>query len=99
MKEAYTSIIENKSLYNVFEVQIQLPGIEERAISRCHFNIVKKTLNARAGSIFKLFHDKFIGHYSKHLSVVFRTALQAKTESSKHKTFIKQEKEEEHECT
>ena len=42
MKETYTSIIENKSLYNMFEVQIQLPGIEERAISRCHFNIVKK---------------------------------------------------------
>ena len=65
MKEASRSILGNKSLYSSFKIMITLPGIGERAISRCHFNIVQKTLNARAGSVFKLFHDKFIGHLQK----------------------------------
>ena len=51
MKEASRSILGNKSLYSSFKIMITLPGIGERAISRCHFNIVQKTLNVHAGSI------------------------------------------------
>ena len=89
MKEASTNILENKSLYSCFKSLITLPGIGEEAISRCHFNIVKKTLNARAGVVFKLFHDKFIGHYSKMVNMAFRTTLQASAKSTKQKDLIK----------
>ena len=92
MKEAASEILGNRSLYGKFKkAMVKLPGIGETEISRCHFNIVKKTLNARAGSVFKWYHDRLIGHYSKKLNVEFRKVLQVKAKSNKHKSVKKKE--------
>ena len=55
------------------------------------FQYSKKTLNARAGSVFKWYHDRLIGHYSKKLNVEFRKVLQVKAKSNKHKSVKKKE--------
>ena len=56
--------------------------------------LVLKTMNARAGTIFKQFHDHFIGHYSKTLNVEFRKSLQVTAKKFKHSTDPKKEEEE-----
>ena len=63
--------------------------IEEIHLKKMHHDITKKALNAKAGSVFEIFVEKFVGHYSKKGSqVTFWSELQVKTQG------VKKEKKE-----
>ena len=74
------TMVINISVCNTFkEVVVVLPSIEEKVVSRCHLQIVLKTVNA-CTSLFWI-HDGFIGNYSKMIDVGFRKSLQATTKT------------------
>ena len=66
MLEAKRIINGEKRLYGCFkESFFSQPVKYDKVVSRCHAEVVIKTINARAGNIFATFQDLFVGHYSK----------------------------------
>ena len=62
--DAVEIISNNPSLHKFFrEALTLLPAVEEKVVSRCHLELVLKAIHSRAGQVFKLFHERFIGHY------------------------------------
>ena len=72
-----------------------LPGIRENTVRKYYDEILNNPINVRAGTIFKQFHDLFIGHYSKTLNVEFRKYLQCASKKAKHSTDATNEEYEE----
>ena len=92
MLEARRSTMNNATLYKKFKHLFStLPNFREDILTRCHKELVLKSIKARVGTVFKLFHDHFIGHYSKRLNVEFRKILQITAKNSKQKEKIKLE--------
>ena len=88
--------LSNAGFYVLFKkATTLLPGIAEETLRKCHSEILNKTINARAGTIFKQFHDLFIGHYSKTLNVEFRKYLQCASKKAKHSADATNEEYEE----
>ena len=55
-------------------------------IRRCETEVILKVIHARAGTIFHIFIERFIGHYSNKINVEFRkkfTSDRKKTEQGK----------------
>ena len=68
ISEATNSINSNKNLYALIQTALLVqPEIDEEVIRRCYLEVVEKVINASASTVFKLFHELFIGHYSKNL--------------------------------
>ena len=84
--DAVKVISKNPSLNKFFrEALVGIPKVKEVVISTCHYELVLKAIHSRAGQVFKIFHEKFIGHYSKKINVAFRNALQCKAKDTKNK--------------
>ena len=95
MADAKNKILGNTVSYKLFkEATVVIPGIEETIVRQVHVKLVLKTMNARAGTIFKQFHNHFIGHYSKTLNVEFRKSLQVTAKTFKHSTDHKKEEDD-----
>ena len=61
MADAKNNILGNTVVYKLFkEATAVIPGIEETIVRQVHVKLVLKTMNVRAGTIFKQFHDHFI---------------------------------------
>ena len=87
ISEAKNSITSNKNLYALFQRALLVqPEIDEEVIRRCYLEVVEKVINASAGTVFKLFHELFIGHYSKKINVEFRKNLQVQAKMEKTRT-------------
>ena len=96
MKDARKKLLSNAGIYVLFKKETTLlPGIAEETLRKCHSELLNKTINARAGTIFKQFHDLFIGHYSKTLNVEFRKYLQCASKKAKHSSDATNEEYEE----
>ena len=90
--DAVKVISTNPSLNKFFrEALVGIPVVEEVVISKCHYELVLKAIHSRAGQVFKVFHETFIGHYSKRINVAFRNALQCKAKETKNKDRVKTE--------
>ena len=90
---AKNSILGNETLFESFKNSFsKLPDVGDTVIARCHREVVLKIIKARAGTVFKLFHERYLGHYSKRLTVEFRKSLQCAAKSNKQKTEPKLEK-------
>ena len=96
ISEAKNSITSNKNLYALFQRALLVqPEIDEEVIRRCYLEVVEKVINASAGTVFKLFHELFIGHYSKKINVEFRKNLQVQAKTRKNKDRVKKKEEDE----
>ena len=68
-----------------------IPAHDDKIVSRCFYEVVIKEINARAGSVFKLFHELYVGHYSNKINVEFRKILQVQAKNKHQKDTIKKE--------
>ena len=88
MKEVVKIITNDKSLLQLFrEALPKITAINKGVIRRCHTEFILKVIHARAGTIFHIFIERFIGHYSNKIHVEFRKNLQViekKTEQGKN---------------
>ena len=97
MGDAKNNIQGNVGLYKLFKkVTVAIPDMEETIVRLVHVKLVLKMMNARAGTIFKQFHDHFIGNYSKPFNVEFRKSLQVTTKKFKHSTDPKKKRKRTH---
>ena len=66
MENCYVGLLGNITLFQKFENACKnIKGVTEELMRKCHSAIVRKTINARSGLVFELFHEKYLGHYSK----------------------------------
>ena len=95
MSEAKRLLVGDETLLGFFkEALFPKAVVDDKVVSRTHTEIVIKTINARAGSIFETFQDLFVGHYSKKVNVELRKTLQVQSKSKHQKTVVKIEKDE-----
>ena len=66
MLDARSAIVDNKSIFTHFQQSASsLPNVTNEILARCHKAVILKAMKARAKTVFKQFHENFIGHYSK----------------------------------
>ena len=93
MKEAVTTITNSKTLYAMFKEALPtIPALDEKVVRRCYTEVTLKAIHARAGTIFKQFFDRFIGHYSDKINIEFRKTLQVTEKNKQQKGKVKKEK-------
>ena len=86
MIAARNSILGNSTLFDSFKTSFsEVPEVGDTVIVRCHRKVVLKIIKARAGTVFKLFHERYLGHYSKRLTIEFKKGLHCAAKSNKHK--------------
>ena len=99
MKDAFTNITRNKHLFALFnEALPTMPAKNEKVVRRCYTEVTVKAMHARAGTIFKLFFERYIGHYSDKINVEFRKTLQVTEKNKLQKSKVKTEKENQEEA-
>ena len=82
MLEAKKNIVSSKSFFSLFEeALLALPAVDERVVSMYFKVVVVKIINAQAGTVFKVFHELFIGYYLNKINVEFRKILQVQTKN------------------
>ena len=90
MKEAVKSITNNKSLLQLFREALPIiSATNEGVIRRCETEVILKVIHARAGTIFHIFIEQFIGHYSNKINVEFRKNLQVTEKNKQNKAKVK----------
>ena len=93
MKEAVKIVSNSFGIKKLFrEALVSVSAVDEDVVSKVHFELVVKTIHARAGQVFQWFHEALVGHYSKKLNVEFRKMLQITAKSSKNKDIVKTER-------
>ena len=66
-----------------------MPKINEGVIRRYETEVILKVIHARAGTIFHIFIDRFIGDYSNKINVDFRKNLQVTETNKQNKAKVK----------
>ena len=75
--EAKNNLTGTRRLFELFKDALgDIPAHDDKVVRRRFYEVVMKTINARAGSVFKLFHELFVGHYSNKINIEFRKTLQ-----------------------
>ena len=69
--------------------------LTKRSLEGVNLEGVEKVIHASAGTVFKLFHELFIGHYSKKINVEFRENLQVEAKTKANKDRVKKKEEDE----
>ena len=90
MKEAVKSITNNKNLLQLFREALPIIHVtNEGVIRRCETEVILKVIHARAGTIFHIFIERFIGNYSNKINVEFRKNLQVTEQNKQNKAKVK----------
>ena len=93
MTNARNKILGNATIFKCFMNSFgEVTNIHKDVNVKCHKEIVMKCMRARAKTVFSLFHERYLGHYSKRLNVEFRKTLQVSAKNKKHKIEPKVEK-------
>ena len=86
-------VLGNATIFKCFKSSFpEAPEVGEDVYVRYHHEIFLKSIRSCAGTVFKFFQDRYLGHYSKHLNVEFRKTLQCAAKNSKHEMEPKVEK-------
>ena len=89
MKEAVKCITNNKSLLQLFREALPIISTtNEGVIRKCETEVILKVIHARAGTIFHIFIERFIGHYSNKINVEFRKNLQVTEKNKQNKAKV-----------
>ena len=92
IRDAIKIINTNPSLNKFLrEALVGKTVVDDRTVSRCHLELIHKAVHLRGGQVFKIFHTKFVGQYSKKIQVAFRNALQCKAKDTRNKNTVKTE--------